>query len=39
MATKNIITIGKVGSGKSALANVLSGTDGFKEDSSSSIEI
>jgi len=36
---KNIIIIGKIGSGKSALANVLSGTEVFKEDSSSVIEI
>jgi AIG1 family/Leucine Rich repeats (2 copies) len=36
---KNIIIIGKVGSGKSALANVLSGTEVFKEDSSSLTEI
>ena len=33
--TKNIIIIGKLGSGKSALANVLSGSDEFKEDNSS----
>ena len=37
--TKNIIIIGKIGGGKSTLANVLSGTKVFKEDSSSVPEI
>lgn len=37
--TKNIIIIGKVESGKSTLANVLSGTEVFKEVSSSVAEI